>query len=445
MTDAHHIPAATQWHEGMLLAPQHFQQLSIRLEELLHYQLTLAAPFHWGVRRLKIDPSLLVDGKLRVLDLEAVMPDGLIVSYLPGDDHLMKIDLAPYAEEMKQRPVSVHLAVPIKKIGSTVTRGDLARFESVEGNPVVDENTGESEISIPRLRPRVSLLVTDTPPQKYTTIPLVKVAFENETFSLTDYIAPMLSVPVTSSVGEICSAVAHRLREKAIFLSEKVNAPDSPFRGSMVLETKMLIQSMVSALPPFEAILNTGVSHPYPLYLSLCSLVGHLAALGLGQVPPVLEPYNHNDLRSTFVRSREFIYRMIDEGVLESHTAVSFHFENGMFGLKLKKEWLTPSMAVGVRGRPGATENDIMAWLQEALIGSESLTETMKEKRILGASRTKIERDEELVPARGVVLFSLKADPEFILPEETLQICNTSDPSGRLSPAEITLYVKNKP
>ena len=445
MTDAHNIPAAIQWHEGMLLAPQHFQQLSIRNEELLHFHLVLAAPFQWGVRRLKIDPSLLVDGKLRVLDLEAVMPDGLIVSYLPGDDHLLEIDLAPYAEEMKQRPVSVHLAAPIKKIGSTAIKGDLARFESVEGHPVADENAEESEITIPRLKPRINLLVTDTPPQKYTTVPLAKVAFENETFSLTDYIAPMLSVPVTSSVGEICSAIAHRLREKAVFLSEKVNAPDSPFRGSMVLETKMLIQSMVSALPPFEAILNTGVSHPYPLYLSLCSLVGHLAALGLGQVPPVLEPYNHNDLRSTFTRPKEFIYRMIDEGILESHIAVSFHFENGMFDLKLKKEWLTPSLTVGVRGRPGAVEKDITAWMQEALIGSESLTETMKEKRILGASRTKTERDEELVPARGVVLFSVKGDPEFILPDETLKIYNTSDPTGRLGPAALTLYVKNEP
>jgi len=60
MIDAHDLPGAIQWHEGMLLAPQHFQQLSIRYEELLHYHLMMISPFHWGIRRLKIDQVLLL-------------------------------------------------------------------------------------------------------------------------------------------------------------------------------------------------------------------------------------------------------------------------------------------------------------------------------------------------------------------------------------------------
>ena len=77
MIDAHDLPGAIQWHEGMLLAPQHFQQLSIRHEELLHYHLMMISPFHWGIRRLKIDQVLLIEGTLRVQELEAIMPDGL--------------------------------------------------------------------------------------------------------------------------------------------------------------------------------------------------------------------------------------------------------------------------------------------------------------------------------------------------------------------------------
>ena len=44
-----------QWHEGMLLAPQHFQQTSARLDSLVAWHTLLAAPFSWGVRRLRID------------------------------------------------------------------------------------------------------------------------------------------------------------------------------------------------------------------------------------------------------------------------------------------------------------------------------------------------------------------------------------------------------
>ena len=73
--NAYEIPDAIQWHEGLLLTPQHFQQLSTRHEALVQYGTSLVAPFCWGVRRLKYDRVSLTMGKFRVLQLEAVMPD----------------------------------------------------------------------------------------------------------------------------------------------------------------------------------------------------------------------------------------------------------------------------------------------------------------------------------------------------------------------------------
>ena len=69
----------------------------------------------------------------------------------------------------------------------------------------------------------------------------------------------------------------------------------------------------------------------------------------------------------------------------------------------------------------------------------------MKNKRILGASRKRIEGDKELIPVRGVVLYAIKAERQFIEFDEVLQIFNASDPAGKRSPAEIVLYVKNVP
>ena len=75
MTRANELPAAIQWHEGMLLAPQHFQQLSLRQERLLHYHASHLAPFHYGVIRLRLDNALLLEGTIRVLELEAILPE----------------------------------------------------------------------------------------------------------------------------------------------------------------------------------------------------------------------------------------------------------------------------------------------------------------------------------------------------------------------------------
>ena len=47
MPELNDIPEAVQWHEGMLLAPQHFQLSARRGEALLGYALGAAAPFAW--------------------------------------------------------------------------------------------------------------------------------------------------------------------------------------------------------------------------------------------------------------------------------------------------------------------------------------------------------------------------------------------------------------
>ncbi len=444
MTIAPKLPDAIQWHEGMLLAPQHFQQMTVRNDDLLHYHMAAAAPFHWGIKSLTIDTVLLIEGTFRVLEIEAVMPDGLVVYHTSATEGNLEVDLTSYTEDMAHEPISIYLVVPAKKEGEVSARGTLDRYKSVEGHPVIDENTGESELSIPRLIPRLSLLITDKPPQKYTALPLARVSYKNETYALTDYMAPCLAVSLKSPIGRMCSAVSRRLREKSVFLAERISSPAAALRGPMSLETKLLIHAMVSGLPEFEALLSTGRAHPYTLYLSLCAILGNLSALGAGLVPPVLSPYNHDDLFANFDETRSYVFRVIDEGILESHTAIPFDFENGIFSLRLIRAWTTPTVVIGVRGRTGMPEEDVMLWVEESLISSDKNVESLKEKRIRGAVREKIDGDQELVPTRGVTLYAVKTDSEFINPDDKLQVFNTSDPLNKRGPAEIILYVRNE-
>ena len=117
-------------------------------------------------------------------------------------------------------------------------------------------------------------------------------------------------------------------------------------------------------LPEFEALLSSGRAHPYTLYLSLCAILGNLSALGSGLVPPVLAPYSHDDLYANFDETRNYIFRVIDEGILESHTAIPFDFENGIFSLRLIRAWTTPTIVIGVRGRTGGLDRQRLFKLQ---------------------------------------------------------------------------------
>jgi type VI secretion system protein ImpJ len=434
------IPSAIQWHEGMLLAPQHFQQNSWRHEMLVQHATLLASPFSWGIRRLSLDLKLLPAGTLRVLDLEAVLPDGAVVSHQPQGREELMIDLTSRAEDLKQRDVTVHLAVPAH--AQSLSAG-MERFEAFEGAPVADANTGEGELRMPMLRPRLSLIATDSPPPKYVSFPLARLRFQDEAYVLTDYVPPVIAVAPRTSLWEMCSALAARLREKAIFISEQTRSPSASQDIQMLLENRSRMHCLVGDLPALEALLAVGTTHPFTLYITLCSVAGHLAGLGDSLMPPMLTPYDHYDLRSTFQEVLNFAFRMTSEGVPESFDVHPFRLREGIFGISFNPEWMGKHLVLGMRLATGVSERDAITWGDEALIGSESVISGLRDRRVRGASRQFVESDQELVPVRGVILFSLRADPEFVRPGEILQILNLGQRGRAALPLEILLYVKN--
>jgi type VI secretion system protein ImpJ len=443
VTSAQEIPEAIQWHEGMLLGPQHFQELSRRFQELLHYHGGLLSPFNWGVRHLRIDPVPLVEGRLRVLELEAVMPDGLVVALSQPAGPSLALDLTAFQAELATAPQRIHLAVPAQRPGTVVTQGEQARYDSIEGRPVVDQNTGEGELAIPRLRPRLSLVVGEPPPESFTSLPLAEVARTGEIYSLTSYVAPLLKVARHSSIAELCAWIATRLRERAVSLAEKLRAPSVATEGPRLLEGRLVVHSLVAALPPFEALLGCGVAHPFSLYLALCAVVGQISSLARGLVPPVLEPYDHLDPYACFQRAVGFVDRVVREGFIDTHTAYPFVLDGGVFSLKFEPAWRNRSLLLAVRRRSTVDERDTASWMAEALVGARSLIPSMREKRILGVERRPCAGEGDLVPTQGVTLYSLRFDSEFIRADDHLEIVNPGDPVGLRQPAAIVLNVQN--
>jgi type VI secretion system protein ImpJ len=438
-TTARELPGAIQWHEGMLLAPQHFQWLSLRHESLLHYHAAAISPFHWGVRHLEIDRVLLVDGVLRIVEMEAVMPDGLVVSHTAGEVPDLTVDLTSRADEMKQHPLMVHLAVAARGRGLAFAE----RYGSTEAGPVSDENTGEGELSMPVLKPKLALVVSDDLPPKYVGFPLAEVAYRNEVFARTEFEPPWLRVGPGSATYQLCLSVAARLREKASFLADQVRAPSMAASAAQLLDTKLLVHCLAGELPAFEAVLRTGVSHPFPLYVALCSLVGHVAGLGRSLVPPVLEPYDHNNLQATFAQAHAFIDRAVSEGVHEAYTRYPFNREGDEYRLLFDPDWTTRSLILGVQAPSGVSDQDMAAWVAASVIAGASKVASLRDHRVMGLRRKRVDTDTDLVPPRGMSLYSLPIDAQFIVPGEDLVVINPAT-EGQLRPESIVLFVRNR-
>lgn len=440
------VPDAVQWHDGMMLAPQHLQQQALRHDTTLAYHLHWGSPYHWGATRLMIDRAALVSGAFRILELEAVMPDGLIIRHSAGSGSELTMDLKPFGDAASRSGLVIHLGVPALKAGNVITPGDLPRYRSVEGPPVADATTGEGEVRIPRLQPNLVLLHTAGPnqktPSKYVTIPLAEVELVNDAFGLTSFLPPSLTVPEESPLGRLCADLVRRIREKAAFLLERIGGA-SDGRSAAARDMALEIQGLVAGLPPLEALLGSGVAHPFSVYVALTAVVGHMAAAA-SSLPPTFSRYDHNNPHACFSELRDYLTRTL-QTARNTITAIPFVQESDKFHVAIQAPWLEKKLVIGVRPSVSMTEADVVAWMRDSLIASRSRVETLWEMRVMGAARRPIDEASEtgLLRSRGTLLFEIDSDSRFIVPNEPLEIWNADLRGARRRPLDIVLYVTN--
>jgi type VI secretion system protein ImpJ len=444
MNSASELLDAIQWHEGLLLAPQHFQQLAKRQEQLLAYHLLIGQPFHWGVRTLEFDRALLIKERLRIVQLEAVMRDGLVVWHSADRSNAapVELDLSPYIEDLSKGDLKIYLAVLAYNHDDT-TADNGGRFLTISGGMTNDEFSEGAPVAIPRLRPNLQLLAGSEPADRYVSMPLATITREKEGLKLGDFVPPSLCVPSGSALRSMCSDLNELLRRKTAFLSvQQVALATSSSLADRIaaLEAGAKLQGVVAGLPLFEAVLGTQSVHPYALYLALCNLLGPIALLSTKLDPPSPTAYRHDDLRQTFAALMQNLKGMLDT-ISETYVEKKFIEKDGRFTLLIDKACVPGQLTIGVRGR---SERDLTTWLNGSLIGSQSVVDSLQTRRITGARRGRVQQFKYgPPPSAGITLFEIDAarDAGFVLPDQPLVIYNPSSGAEQLRPAEILLYI----
>lgn len=426
--------------------PQHFQQADIRFENVMKYYMMQAFPFYWGVVNLKVDEALLTAGTFRPLELEVIMPDGLLVTNVPETTPPLQVDLIPFKEELETTPLYVYLCVPELHETDSIASGEtLSRYHSVLSSHVLDLNTGEQPVDIPRLTPNLSLQLGVEPPPHYVTLPIAEVTYDSRSFALTSYSPPQPQVTLYSPLGTLCNQLAQRLREKLGYLQQKVQSVQQLVSKDPFFEQIEGIRlKFISGLLPFEALLSSGKSSPFNIYTALCGLAAQISGVKYGEIPPRFDGYDHLNINNSYTQVINYINTVLNE-VQESYTAIPFTLDDRIFTLQLQTNWITDRLILGARVQPGMTTEDITHWIKNCVIVTEKYISLAKDNRVLGANRILVDEvpSMNLVPTKGMQLFSVDVDPKYIDPKGVLCIFNVSD--NELSrPLEVLLYNSNE-
>ncbi len=437
--DGTKLPDAIKWHEGMLLAPQHFQQADLRMEGLVHYHVGTAAPYLSGLRRLSIDQRALSSGVYSVLDLEAVLPDGTLVT------EVGQVDLKPHAKELEGRGIlTIHLAVPARRKTGEPVEGGGDRMVDAVAEMVTDHGGEAQPIRVPRVRPNARLVVADSAPDKYSAIPIAKVEVQQDNFAITDYAPPVLEVSATGYPADEVSNLVREIREKSKYLADKIRATSATAKTAKAAELQRTVEILFGALPPVEALMGGRGVHPFPLYVAVTGLAGRLAGLTPGVIPGEFPRYDHDGLRATFDPVLSFCRRQV-ESVEQAYEVLTFRFDGADFRLPLRPEWEAPTLILGAVGGSALTRAGVTAWMKEVRIGTVDHMRSIADRRVRGADRLPVESVESigLVPSSGVQLFRVNASPDVVTPGRELILSHPGQRQGREQPAEIVLYAPN--
>ena len=433
-----------QWHEGMLLSPQQFQQESARVDALVAWQSLAGQPAAWGVRRLLVDEARLTTGTLRILAIEAILPNGMAVRFdaARAQGQTLELDLAPHAQRMEQGDLPVYLAVGAAR--SLNLPGQPAMFRGLDSGAVDDEVSEALACEVPRMGANLQLIAGRAPGAAYVALHLANLRKENEIVRRGPFWPAQLEVPPDSGLGRRAGELAAHMRSKAMFLARQNVAPSSRLEDRLaLLEQQGRLAGLVLHLPLLEAVLRAPVLQPQPLYLALCAQLGPLAALRPGAVPMAPPPYRHADSYAAFDSVLLALQDLVDE-VSQDWKTCTFDFDGQAFSLPMRAEWLGKRLVVGVRGQGG---REPARWMDGAVIGSRTVWPSLCERRMLGAERTGIDNAPELGlrASAGYTLFGIDTSDQFIVADQALQISNINEHLAAHRPQELVLFIKGSP
>ncbi len=456
---AEQLPNPVCWSEGMLLSPQHFQQNHLYWENrFLHFN-QMYAPLSYGLAELELDTARLAGGEVFIKRVKAVMPDRMLVDFHHEVDGELSLKLADVANFEDTRKVRIHLVIPMQAQGSASQSATIRRYDVIESHPVVDENTNEGALSVPRLKARLALFAGDNPPGKYISLPLCDVTLpDGANIVLGDYCPPLLFLgadgfrfdPNASEarqpIQHRVTCLANKMRTRAHKLAGFSQDDDERLGRQVSVQHKAWIRALVKALPEFETMADNRLTRPYDMYLALLRVVGAISELDSHRIPEKMGSYDHLDITRCFNQLLHYIDELV-ETVNLNYTSILFEQDrDGVFKILYDKAWTRPKLLVELTAGGNVTEADLVRWFSSCRIGSASMHKQMATNRQLGVRPENIEEDKVtgLKASPGRALFYLDTENEFVRPGQHLVVVSSNQANASFQPKRITLHLSHE-
>lgn len=458
--NAKDIPDLVHWYRGMLLMPEHFRAAAARGEMLPPYLLQAASPLAWGVRAL----VLALEGAEVVIDaVEAVLPDGMVVAIdrARGDAPLRYTMDPTKTYPSPGQPVDLYLAVaawtPASLDLDGANGGAPRRYRDNPDRPTSPARLEEDDLQLGggiALQPEVTLVVGtpgDPPLRSFTLLRLARLGLQDSKPVLLDYEPPRMRIADATLIARRVALLVADMHARAAnlhadlgvhrALTQTGTAPaEAALEGggaqdgqiqALIGELRAMrmssesqratrmggdaFRALVRLLPRLRTMLQTGVSHPFDVYLALCDALGELALVSPTLDLDHLPAYDHQELLRSFDALIAAIQRALAVFDLRYRIVPFTRRSDTSFEVQLEPEDLegTEPLLIGAVSPRTRPRDEQREWLKNATIAMQDTLDDIRFRRVSGWTRVLgIGRDTKLGVSETPQLMLARIHPD---------------------------------
>lgn len=294
------------WSEGVLLLPQHFQQLDRYHESLLAARLDALEALNWGALRVELDERALQQAQISLTAFEGIMPDGTPVVLNAHSAHVAPKP-RPVLEHFPpaQPALRIYLGVPRERSGVTnyAQEGDELRY-ALRARKLPDAARDDRHADVQLAVPNLRLLFGDESHDGYSALPIAEVVRDESgalVLSIT-YIPPCLRIAcsptITRRLEHLLTGMVSRFRVLAD--ARRITGEGRVEFNAADVTRYLQLHALNGMFPALYHLARAKEVSPRSAFLLLSQLAGQLATFAPdGDMTAPLD-FDFSDLGGSF-------------------------------------------------------------------------------------------------------------------------------------------------
>ncbi|MEF3102334.1 type VI secretion system baseplate subunit TssK [Raoultella terrigena] len=324
------------WSEGVLLAPQQFQQQS-EWESFSRAGLsTLIGAFSWGVERVEFNEALLTSGRIQVQTLRLWLPDGTLIdtqsSDLPPEPREVALPASGRADS-----VTVLVALPVMQPGIVNVQTETVPAERPlryrEEWVTIQDAFGQEEEPMAVARFNLAFRFDHESNDAWQTCAVARLLRDNQGgWRLDpDFVPPMAMFSASQVLHERLVLLNRQLRSRRLRLMAMRRESNDRMADFAVADVSLFW--LLNALNTHARVLSEyerfPARSPEQVWVELARLAGSMLTFSLDRDLDAIPGFDHQVPENTFPPLFELISELLEASLPSRVVAVNMTRQDG--------------------------------------------------------------------------------------------------------------------